>query len=82
MRNVKGRTLPQGELHRIKGELRSSLVIKCPRQAHCRGGNGDPFGLRRVPADEEGQTVGMLGVVKDEEQERSIPPQGNHGHWF
>ena len=43
---------------------------------------GTDFGLHRDPADEKGETVGMIGIVKDEEHERSVPPQGNRGNWF
>lgn len=35
---------------------------------------GTNCGLQIVSADEKGETMGMIGVVKDEEHKRSMPP--------
>lgn len=43
---------------------------------------GTNFCLDGVPADEKGKAMGMIGVVRDKEQKRSMPPYRKCDDWF
>lgn len=43
---------------------------------------GTNFCLDGVPADEKGKAMGMIGVARDKEQKRSMPPYRKCDYWF